>query len=177
MLTVLCPNQMAKSVLDINLDDLADRGIGGFIIDLDNTLMGWDSDEMSPQVRDWVAEVRERGFGLCIASNALNDRVRSVAHTLRTPFIAKAVKPRKRAFKEALRLLGVAPEEAAVIGDQIFTDVLGGNRMGIYTILIQPISKNELRTTKMVRCVERRVLSRLRKKGLLHGGGPSVAGG
>ena len=176
VLMILCPDQVAKSVLDIDLEDLADRGIKGLIVDLDNTLMGWDSEEMSAQVREWVAKARERGFSLCITSNALEERVRSVAHSLGIPAISNAVKPRKRPFKQALRLLGLAPEEAVVIGDQIFTDILGGNRVGVHTILIQPISKNELCTTKIMRRLERRVLAWLKRKGLLHGGRASAPG-
>lgn len=169
MIRVLCPNQVAKSVCEIDLEALADRGIKGLILDLDNTLMGWDAVEMSPQVFEWVSSLREQGFRLCIASNALDERVRAVSEELGIPAIAKATKPRKRPFRKALDLLGLAPEEAAVIGDQIFTDILGGNRMDMHTILISPISEKELRTTRLVRRIERRVLSRLRKKGLLHG--------
>lgn len=169
MFSMLCPNQVAESVLDINLSDLSCQGIKGLILDLDNTLLGWDAAELSPQMRDWVSKARRYGFGLCIASNGLNTRVRTIADLLTIPAIAKATKPRKRPFRLALELLDVAPQQAAVVGDQIFTDILGGNRMDIYTILINPISRKELGTTRMVRCVERRVLCYLQKRGLLQG--------
>lgn len=169
LLEVLCPNQVAESVLDISLGDLREKGIRALIIDLDNTLLGWDAVDIAPSMREWVMGARGLGFCLCIASNGLNARVRTIADDLGVLAIAKATKPRKRPFRRALQLLGVSAGQAAVIGDQLFTDILGGNRMGLYTILITPISRKELRTTRMVRCVERRVLSRLQRKGLVHG--------
>jgi HAD superfamily phosphatase (TIGR01668 family) len=168
LLEVLCPSEIIGSVYDIDLNGLAERGIRALIIDLDNTLMGWDTADISPSVYKWLKAARCGGFQVCIASNGLNERVHRVAQSLGVPAIAKATKPRKRPFRKALEILGVSPEEVAVIGDQIFTDILGGNRMELYTILINPISQKELPTTQMVRHVEKRILSRLHKKGLLH---------
>jgi HAD superfamily phosphatase (TIGR01668 family) len=167
-LEVLCPDQMAASVLDINLGHLRAKGIRGLIVDLDNTLLGWDAVDIAPQTREWVMRTRRDGFRLCIASNGLNARVRTIANDLGVLAIAKASKPRKRPFRRALQLLGVTAAQAAVVGDQLFTDVLGGNRLGLYTILITPISRKELHTTRLVRCVERRVLCRLQRRGLVH---------
>lgn len=167
MLEVFCPNEVAGSVLDINLDHLANSGIKALIIDLDNTLMGWDAADISPGVVDWIKAARNSGFKVCIASNGLDARVGRVADLLGVPAIAKATKPRKRPFRQALAILGVQSDEVAVVGDQVFTDILGGNRMEFYTILINPISRKELPTTQMVRHVEQHLLSRLQKKGLL----------
>jgi HAD superfamily phosphatase (TIGR01668 family) len=158
---------MAGSVFDIDLLGLSERGIKALIVDLDNTLVGWDSEVISPRVCQWIDSARNRGFGICIASNGLDARVRKVANLLDIPAIAKATKPRKRPFKQALEILNVRPDEVAVVGDQVFTDIFGGNRMELYTILINPISPKELPTTQMVRHVERRLLSRLHRKGLL----------
>lgn len=168
MLEVLCPSLVAGSVCDIDLDDLARRNIRALILDLDNTLLGWDAVEMSPGMDAWVREAKRRGFRLCIASNGLDSRVSKIAANLGIPAIAKATKPRKKPFRQALAILGVPSYQAAVIGDQVFTDVLGGNRMEIFTILINPISRKELGTTRLVRRVERRVLRALHRKGLLH---------
>lgn len=167
LLQILCPNEFARSVLEIDLDALRRRGIRGFIIDLDNTLLGWEHDEVSREMKAWVQRAQKQGFALCIASNGLDTRVRGIASHLGIPAIAKAVKPRKRPFRRALEILDLPPDRVAVVGDQIFTDVLGGNRMDLYTILINPVSRQELRTTKMVRRVERRVINRLHKKGYL----------
>ncbi len=170
MIGLLCPKETHDSVVDIDLDALWNEGIRGLILDLDNTLLGWESDEIPGPIREWVAKAKEAGFRLCIASNGRSSRVRALAGQLGIPSIPKAIKPRKRPFRKALDILGVPPEAAAVIGDQIFTDVLGGNRMDLYTILIKPMSERELKTTRMVRKVERRVLSRLQKKGLIKAG-------
>jgi len=164
---LLCPDECVGSVLDVDLDALYQRGIRALILDVDNTLLGWEADEIPADVRSWVSDALSKGFKVCIASNGTRNRVRKIAETLQVPAISKAIKPRKRPFRRALAILGVSPDAAAVVGDQLFTDVLGGNRMDLYTILINPVSKSELRTTKMVRRVERRVLSRLHKKGRL----------
>ena len=175
MLDLLCPDEWVDSVLDIDLDALRAKGIQALILDVDNTLLGWEAEEIPSEVAAWVNRARELGFKVCIASNGSRERVRRVAETLGVPAISKAIKPRKRPFRRALEILGVPQVAAAVVGDQIFTDVLGGNRMDLYTILIRPVSRSELRTTKMVRRVERRVLSRLRREGrLVMNGGQNV---
>ncbi|HHW74588.1 MAG TPA: HAD hydrolase-like protein, partial [Firmicutes bacterium] len=78
-----------------------------------------------------------------------------------------AVKPRRRAFRKALQILDLTASETAVVGDQIFTDVLGGNRLGLYTILVTPINDKEFIWTRMIRCLERFVLKRLQRQGRL----------
>ncbi|HEX6971389.1 MAG TPA: YqeG family HAD IIIA-type phosphatase [Limnochordia bacterium] len=167
MIELLCPDQCVRSVLDIDLPALRARGIIGLIVDLDNTLVAWEAQFVSDAMRRWVEQAQEFGFRLCIASNGRRQRVAALAARLSIPAVEKATKPRKRPFKRALALLGTSPQQTAVIGDQIFTDILGGNRMGLYTVLINPMSPTELYTTRLVRRVERRVLARLSRKGYL----------
>lgn len=165
MIDIFCPDECVESVLEINLESLKRIGMSALILDLDNTLLGWEADEIPRSVAGWVSEAKRAGFKVCIASNGTKSRVGRIAEALSVPAISKAVKPRKRPFRKALAILGAPPERTVVIGDQVFTDVLGGNRMELYTILIKPMSTTELKTTKMVRKVEKRVLSRLSKKG------------
>ncbi|HHT25744.1 MAG TPA: YqeG family HAD IIIA-type phosphatase [Firmicutes bacterium] len=167
LLKVFCPNEMTGSLLDIDLNALAAQGIKALIIDLDNTLMGWDAEQITSQIKKWVQMVKAKGFRICIASNGLSNRVKRIAAELDVPAVPKAIKPRKRPFRLALRLLNTRSDQTAVIGDQVFTDILGGNRMNCYTILINPISRKELRSTRFMRRVERRILRRLHKKGLV----------
>lgn len=162
-----CPDEMHKSLFDIDLDKLWRRGIRGIILDVDNTLVHWGEWSVSEQVRNWITQAKERGFRLCIASNGIPKRVEALAQGIDVPAITRAVKPRKKAFHNALALLGTTAEETAVIGDQVFTDVFGGNRVDMYTILINPSSQREMRHTQLIRKVERRVLRRLVKKGYL----------
>ncbi len=77
------------------------------------------------------------------------------------PGLSKANKPSRRAFLQALDLLGSRPEQAAMIGDQVFTDVLGGNRLGLYTILVVPLCRREFLGTRVLRLVERVILRNL----------------
>lgn len=167
MIDIFCPDECVESVLDIDLRRLKRRGIRALILDLDNTLLAWETEEIPANVSRWVSEAQELGFDICVASNGTKARVRKLAAELGVPAISKAVKPRKRPFRRALEILKASGDVTAVVGDQVFTDVLGGNRMDLYTILINPVSRSELRTTRMVRRVERRVLTRLQKKGRL----------
>lgn len=167
MIEIFCPNACVNSIFDINLRSLRARGIKGIIIDLDNTLVEWDNEELPEEVREWVRNARKMGFRICIASNGLKDRVESFARQLKIPAISKAVKPSKRPFLEALRILRTSPAQTVVVGDQIFTDIWGGNRLELYTILISPMSDREAVTTRVVRKVENGVVSRLQKKGLI----------
>ena len=105
LLQILCPNDFAQSIFDIDLDGLRKLGISGMILDLDNTLMAWDRDEVPAKAVKWVNTAKEKGFSLCIASNATGSRVAHISETLGIPAISKAVKPRKKPFRKALEIL------------------------------------------------------------------------
>jgi len=160
LVNLLYPDLYVSSIACINPEDLKKKGLKGIIFDLDNTIISWDAKDFSPFVIQWFSRLKEMGFRLCILSNNTSARVRSLATILGIPAIPRAVKPRKKAFKNALRTLGTFPEETAVIGDQVFTDILGGNRLGLYTILVIPMSRNEFIGTKLVRRLERLVLEK-----------------
>ena len=167
MLKKLCPNSQANSILDLDLEELKKVGIRGIIFDLDNTLVEWKKETIDPEVITLIERFKTEGFKLCILSNALQYRVQNVATILDIPFVSRAVKPRKFPFRKALEIMGTLPEETAVVGDQLFTDILGGNRMELYTIWTPPLSASEFLSTRAVRKLERLVIKRFRKRGIL----------
>ncbi len=167
MLQKLCPRVQAQSVLELDLDELKKVGIRGIIFDLDNTLVEWKQDDLSPEIIQLVSRFKQSGFKMCILSNALEHRVEAVASLLEIPYVSRAVKPRKFPFRKALKLMETEPDETAVVGDQLFTDILGGNRMELYTIWTPPLSDTEFISTRAVRQLERLVIKRFRKKGIL----------
>lgn len=167
LIHLLTPSLYLPSIFAIDLDKLVSRGIRGLILDLDNTLIEWNAPLPNPPLVQWVAQVRGKGLLACIVSNNRRDRVTTFARDLGIPAIPSAGKPRRGAFREAMKLMGTSPDETAVIGDQIFTDVLGGNRLGLHTILVVPITRREFVGTRFVRRIERLVLGYLTRKGSL----------
>jgi HAD superfamily phosphatase (TIGR01668 family) len=164
----LIPDLYVDSVYDIDLDQMQARGVKGIITDLDNTLVRWDEPEATPKLIEWLDHVRDtRGIKVCIVSNNNNHRVERFAKPLNIPWVAKARKPKRSPFVRALDVLGTKREETVVIGDQMFTDVLGGNRMGLYTILVVPIADKEYIGTKVLRMMERIALRILRSRGMI----------
>lgn len=167
----LLPNMRVNTVYDINLDELHAQGIRGIITDLDNTLVGAKEPLATPELVKWLDYVRSRGFRVVIVSNNNEVRVGKFATPLQIPFIHAARKPAAKAFRRALDVLGLSAGQTVVIGDQMMTDVLGGNRMGLYTILVTAISPaDEGVMTRVNRFFERIALWRLRKKGLWYEG-------
>ncbi|KUO97487.1 HAD family hydrolase [Ferroacidibacillus organovorans] len=161
MLSSLKPNEYVTSIYHIDVKALADRGIRGILTDLDNTLVAWNSPQATPKLVAWLSHVKNLGFRVMILSNNEEARVRSFAEPLGIPCIAPARKPRTVNFHKALAQMNVSAGETAMVGDQLFTDVLGGNRAGLYTILVQPIHSKEWIGTKLNRIAERFVLARL----------------
>ncbi|NLJ33714.1 MAG: YqeG family HAD IIIA-type phosphatase [Firmicutes bacterium] len=168
MWNMLCPRLYVDSIFAIPIDALWQRGIRGLIFDVDNTLTGWRGRELDAKTLEWFAGLLEKGFKICLVSNSgQRERVRDFGRLLDVCAIPRAYKPMGRAFLAALNNLETEVESTAVIGDQIFTDVLGGNRLGLYTILVVPLSKNEFIGTKCVRLLERLVIRVLRRRKLL----------
>ena len=158
MSSPLSPDSYLSSVHAVDLDDLAARGIRVLLLDLDNTLLPRDTNVVPDELKAWAAGLRDRGFSVCLVSNNWHERVHHVASELGFDLVDKAVKPLPFAFLAALRRAGAKRREAAVIGDQLFTDILGGNMMGMRTVLVSPLSATDLPHTLLLRRLEALVL-------------------
>jgi len=154
----LRPASKVPSVYDIDLAALRARGIRGMILDLDNTIVPWGAREAGPALPVWIADVRQAGLRLCIVSNNMGRRVTGLATSLGLPLVTGALKPRRKALRRALSVMGTTPDATALVGDQLFTDILGGNRLGLHTILVRPQSPREFPLTRVVRVLERALL-------------------
>jgi len=154
MLDLLRPDQYFRSLYDVDFDQLVEMGIRGIILDLDNTLVAWGDDSISEELMSKVDHLRRLGLKMCIVSNNLGGRVAAISRKLGIPAASGALKPFRRAYAKALEILGTESRETALIGDQLFTDILGGNLAGLCTILVDPISSREFATTKLFRLLE-----------------------
>jgi uncharacterized protein len=161
------PTEHVKSVFDITPESLTEKGVKGIITDLDNTLVEWDRPYATPQLITWFDNMRKNEILVTIVSNNNENRVRAFSDPLGIPFIFQARKPMGRAFRKAIAQMGIKREEAVVIGDQLLTDVFGGNRNGFHTILVVPVAQTDGFVTKFNRKVERRIMNWFRKKGMI----------
>jgi len=143
LLKQFVPDLQVESVHQIDLRKLWDQGFRGIITDLDNTLVGAGDSSATPELIDWLEKVDHMGFKVVIVSNNQRSRVAAFSDPLNIPYIFRARKPTGGAFRRALSILQLTPRQTVVIGDQLMTDILGGNRMGFYTILVQPISMKD----------------------------------
>jgi HAD superfamily phosphatase (TIGR01668 family) len=141
LLKKLIPALQVNTIYDIDLTELWEKGIRGIITDLDNTLVGAKAPLATPELIDWLKVVGQMGFQVVIVSNNNKLRVTKFAEPLALPFIYRAKKPTSAAFHKAMMIMKLLPNQTAVIGDQMMTDVLGGNRMGLFTILVLPIAR------------------------------------
>jgi uncharacterized protein len=162
------PDQHVKSIFEIKPEELKSKGIKGIITDLDNTLVEWDRPLATPKLVSWFEDMKKNNIAVTIVSNNNELRVKAFSDPLNIPFIYEARKPMTRAFFRAIKEMGLKKDETVVIGDQLLTDVLGGNRGGFHTILVVPVAKTDGMITKFNRLVERRLLNWFRKKGMIH---------
>ena len=163
----LTPCQVVESVKELEPETLKEKGIEAIITDLDNTLVPWRHYEIMPGVVEWLAKLEVAGIKICIASNTIHtERLKQLAETMNIPFVDRVRKPRTGGFVRAMKAMGSNVGNTAVFGDQIFTDVLAGNRLGLHTILLRPpLSKEEFISTQLVRYVENGVIRKLRDNG------------
>ncbi|HEU5139046.1 MAG TPA: YqeG family HAD IIIA-type phosphatase [Bacillales bacterium] len=167
MLNKFLPDEHVESIFDIQPDKLRELGIKGVITDLDNTLVEWDRPDATPELSKWVTLMREQGIYITIVSNNKEKRVKRFSDPVEIPFIYKARKPMTKAFRHAMRDMKLRKEEIVIVGDQILTDVLGGNRLGVHTILVVPIAKNDGWLTRFNRRMEKYLLAWMKRKGMI----------
>jgi len=164
----LRPKVYVNSVYNIDLKKLKEtKKIKGIIVDLDNTLVAWGKKEVSQKIIDWVKEAKKLGLKICIVSNTNSKRVAELAKIFDIPYHSKYFKPFSIAFNNGLKILDTKKSETIVIGDQIFTDIFGGNRLKILTILVNPIVKKDSIGTFLHRNLEKIFISFWLKRGII----------
>jgi hypothetical protein len=161
LLHYVTPDAHVDSVDQITAAFLARWGIRGLVLDLDNTLVPWNTALVPGPVGAWVHDLAAAGIACCVLTNNYTQRASDVAQLLKIPIIKAAFKPSPAAFRGALRVMAMPAGQVAVVGDQLFTDVLGGKLVGMRAILVEPLSSREFFTTRFVRWLERPVRARV----------------
>ena len=133
------PTYVKKSVIEITLQFLKDNKIKGLILDLDNTLTTHNNPKPAEKVSEWIEELTSAGVKMMIVSNNKAERVIPFAKELGLDYVPNGRKPLTYGFRRAKDLMGLSFSEIAIVGDQIFTDILGANLARVKTIYVHPI--------------------------------------
>ena len=139
------PQVTAGSVYDLTPELFLRRGVEAVLLDLDNTLAPYSQHQAPPALRNWIDRLRAAGLTPFLLSNNRGERPAEFARALDIGYAKRAGKPGTAALFRVLKELGKTPEQAALVGDQVYTDVLCARRAGVLAVLVRPISmKNPL---------------------------------
>ena len=128
-----------RTLAELPLQDLLDQGIRALVLDVDRTLLPRRQAQLPQSALLWLREARSRMPIHLLSNNPSRQRIGAVARQLQLPFTTSAGKPRRAALRRVLGQLAVEPRQVALIGDRLFTDVIAGNRLGLFTVLVKPI--------------------------------------
>lgn len=161
---MLKPDAYFEKITNINYEFFNKHNIKGIILDIDNTILDLDKKAVEG-IEEWVDTIKKNNIKLCIASNSVNkEKLNNISQKLDIPYIARSLKPLKVGLKKAINIMELKPEEVAEIGDQVFTDVWGANRMKMLSILVKPLSPEKHFISEVKRKIERQVLKRYKVK-------------
>lgn len=161
----LYPDLYVENISEITASMLVRKGMEAVVLDIDNTLVPHDDPNPTREVLSFLQDMRENGIKICVVSNNSYDRVQPFCERIGIEhFVCDALKPKAFGYSEACRVLGSDLEKTVGIGDQIFTDIWGGNRAGCFTILVKPIDpKSETRFIKFKRILEKPFVRRAKR--------------
>ena len=161
---LLYPRLYLESEKQITIQMLEQNNIKGLILDVDNTLIDFDKN-MPEGIKEWANNMKENGIKLCIVSNSNHkEKVENTAKKIEVPYIFFAKKPCIKGLNKAKKIMNLTNEAIAVVGDQIFTDVIGANRAKMFPILVKPINEKDIWITKFKRPIENKIIQRYLKK-------------
>ena len=143
MFNWLQPNLILDSVQDITPELLQQHGLRSLLLDVDSTLKRYRATEIPSGTVRWIESLQETEIGFCILSNGREHRIRPIAEQIGIPFIAPAMKPTPFGCQTAIKTMGFDPKSTAMVGDQVFADILAGKLCNIFTILVTPIHPEE----------------------------------
>ena len=165
----LRPDMYKKSIHDINYNLLKERNIKCLIFDLDNTIALIDEEKPCSKAIELLNQLK-KDFIVVIVSNNYKKRVEPYAEVFACDYVSFANKPLLKAYRRIQRKYNLKKTEMCVIGDQVVTDIMVGKRFGIFTILVEPLAKKDLRITTINRFIESLILKRYTKKGIMKKG-------
>lgn len=160
------PDIYQKSIYTINYEKLKENGIKCLLFDLDNTCIPYVDKVPTKKLKDLFNKLTEQGFKVIIFSNSPKERLKPFKRELNVDCCPKAGKPKKAKFIKVLKTYNYDISEVAIIGDQLMTDIYGGNRVGIMTILVNPMSDTDMPFTKIYRFIEKKKINKMTKKGI-----------
>ncbi|NJN75450.1 MAG: YqeG family HAD IIIA-type phosphatase [Synechococcaceae cyanobacterium RL_1_2] len=135
---------LGDNILGLTPDILKTNGVAGLILDVDETLVPFGVRATPPELLQWSDSMKSH-FPIWLVSNNLSeDRIGSIAKALDLPYFLGASKPSRRKLKAAAQEMDLPFEQVAMVGDRLFTDVVAGNRLGMFTVLVQPMGHNRL---------------------------------
>lgn len=164
MLKRFFPAYKYHSIEDIEVDFFQSHNIKYVILDIDNTLVPYTCPNPNEYALAFLSRMQKEGIDVCFVSNNNKHRVEKFNANLKRHSVWRANKPFTRSIKKAMNLMNAMQEETALIGDQVFTDVYGGNRAKITTILVDPIESKESTFFKAKRRLEKWVLNHMTKE-------------
>jgi HAD superfamily phosphatase (TIGR01668 family) len=162
MIRLFTPDLRLQSVLELDLGRLRSLGLDALLLDIDCTLKRYREESLPPETAAWLEGLRAAGIGLCLVSNGRTRRISALAEPLGVPFACRALKPLPFVCRSMVRRLGFNRARTALVGDQVFADLMAGRLAGLFTILVQPLHpEEEPWFTRIKRPLERLVLRRL----------------
>ena len=161
---LLRPFIKLTKITDITFKILEKYGIKFLILDVDNTLSTHHGTVLTDGLEEWLETMSSADIKLVILSNSKRERVKPFAERLSLPFVSMGLKPLPFKFRQALKAVGATKKETAIVGDQVFTDTLGGNLYGIKTVLLDPIKPETSKSFRFKRKIERKVIKILKIK-------------
>lgn len=163
MCRLLKPDLRIDSVVQLDPARLRDLNLDALLLDVDCTLKPYRSETLEPGVENWLNDLRGAGIRVCLVSNGQAGRIRRLGEALRLPVVCQACKPLPFGCRAALRRIGADQRRAAMVGDQLFADVMAGRLAGLVCILVRPIHpEQEPWFTRIKRPLERFLLARMR---------------
>ncbi len=130
---------LGGTIVNLTPDIVRNYELRGLILDVDETLVPLKQREVSPELKQWIASIREITPIWLVSNNLSHNRIGSIAKSLDLPYILGAKKPSRRKLKQAAAQMNLPVEQVAMVGDRLLTDVLAGNRLGMFTILVEPM--------------------------------------
>lgn len=165
-MAIQLPTAAAKRLLDISPAMLRAMKVKAILLDVDNTLSHHDARKPFDGVVAWTHRMREEGFALMIVSNNTKERIAPFAAQFDLPFLWRACKPLPIGYLKASKQLGVSHRETVIIGDQVYTDIVGANCIGMQSILVEPAEHEDGWSFAVRRHFEKSVRRRMKAKGL-----------